>query len=345
MKKIIQMNKIINIDWLQINCIGFIDIQPGYEYKKLPYNTRHFKDIWEIYKGDQIICTLANKPLSPILNPAMNLIKFDNSILYRPDLLELVLNFINIHKLMFKNITRLDICIDFNLFDCNLHPETLIKNYLNNKYFYTGRSNYKIVGKQQYNEDKNTLIHKVDYLRFGANTSPVATYLYNKSKEMREAKFKNYIFEFWEKNNLNINKDIWRLEFSIKGSSLKCIDRETGLILPIDLNNLKHDDFLYTLFFSLVEKYFKFKIFDNKKTAKYWKQKELFFKETLFINRFFKISEDYTRADKIFIKKLENLNNELRGKDFNLSIASDDLINYFIRSRNIEIFYLNKIKK
>ena len=75
------MNKIINIDWLQLNCRGIAEPKNNYIFKKLPYQTRHFKNIYEIFINDKIFCTLACCPLSPIIPKDTNLIKIVHNIL------------------------------------------------------------------------------------------------------------------------------------------------------------------------------------------------------------------------------------------------------------------------
>ena len=42
---------VLNIDWLQLYCLGGIASKEGYEVKRLEYSTRIFMHIDEIYKN------------------------------------------------------------------------------------------------------------------------------------------------------------------------------------------------------------------------------------------------------------------------------------------------------
>lgn len=331
------MNKVINIDWLQINCKGIFQPPTGYTTKRLPYSTRVFEIILELYYQDLLICTIASKPLSPIIPQDTNLIKFNNKILYMFDGWYYIDLLINKCNLKFKNISRLDICCDFNLFDCNLSGNKFIENFLNNKYYHYAKTHYTNHGRQGRKNYNNSL-------RFGSNTSIVAVYLYNKSMEMDEVKFKQHIYNHWKHNGLNLEKPIWRLEFSIKSSQLELVNGYYGQTEKLSISNIRSIEWLTKLFFVLCNKYFSFAYNDILKPVKKLKKIPLFHQLNYnYISRINCNLKDTNRSDKVFIKKLEAYNNELRATKKDLSLNMEVIKNHYISTRKLEEYYYKKV--
>jgi len=320
----------IQIDWLQVYCKGILIKHDFFQFKLLSINTRIFRTIYEVKKQKTLIATIAMNPFSGILSADSMIIKIDNKYLYQNNAIELIYEFIGYLNVKIIGITRLDLAIDFNEFDNRLKAQNLIDGFLKDKYLKMGNANYKLIGKQ-------TTFHKYSYLRFGSNISTVSAYLYDKTKEMNEVKMKQYIFEQWITAGLDVKKPVWRLEFSYKGNQLKILDKDTGEIENISANNLKIPNILNKLFFSTVNKYFNFKINDGNKNKSRMKSVKLF-EETLKNNWIIKQTDlkDSVRSDKIFIKKMEIYNNEIRQTRLADSFIFDELINKFVEDRRLQ---------
>lgn len=327
------MNYSINLDWLQLNFTGHIT--PNYIYKitELEFQTRHFKKIYEIHKNGILIGTAATKPHSSILRPDMVLMKFDNKLLYDKLLKNYVLEFIDVFKLKFINVTRLDISIDFNRFYNNILPEKFIRDFVNCIYLKNGRGKFNIIGSQDF-------FNTYEYLRFGTHKSGKCIYLYNKSKEFRQVKMKHYIVDTWKENNINVDDDVWRLEASLHGNKFVLLDKDNGDYVNIDINSLFNPSFQSDLMSTCVNDMFSFKVFDGTKNKSRMKDLKLFdsFDSS---KKLFKLSSDIdsNRSDKIFLKKLMSFNNEIRGSDFELNIALDSIISNYVRSRRLYDYY------
>ena len=209
-----------------------------------------------------------------------------------------------------------------------------LKNYVRK----IGKAEYKLQGCQ-----KNA--HVVDYLRFGGNNSEVSAYIYNKTKELNEVKMKSYIVDMWRCSGLNVEAGVWRLEFSIKSSAIKILDKSDGDLKDISLDNIKNREFLEKMYMALVDKYFCFRENTGKSNVTREKKIVLFYNNFKEIERYFvRNLGDATRADKIFIKKLEQSNCELREAKKFYSDEQSNILYDFIVEKGLEDFYLSKIR-
>lgn len=261
---------IVSLDWLQF----FVDLScyqvPYYcEENLLSIRTRTFSEVCSISIHGNRVAQICRKPYSSVISPTCGTLKIENEYLYVSNaerIIEQVLKEFNIRIL---SVTRVDICGDFERI-CNRQPSQLIKDLINGevlkvghaKFYAHGEDLWKAKGVRQIGE--NTWVcpnswevvgarssMKLDYLRYGSNSSNVCCYLYNKSKELREVKDKPYIRCRWGKTHA----DVWRLEFSIKGRRMSFIEKESGVVLPQDWK-LYLSGYLCDMYTSLALHYF-----------------------------------------------------------------------------------------
>lgn len=315
------MKKSLSIDWLQlhVDCSQFQQSK-HYEWKTEPYQTKQFKKIQNVIFRGEVVATAVSIPTSPIISQSCMVIKFKNRELYGQNLKGLIDDILNVHCLIFKSITRIDIAADFNYFVCGLYPETLIKRFIESTYLKIGKANYSLNGEQKFT-------HTFDYLKFGSKTSDVNIYLYNKTKELSEVHDKPYIRKSWIKSGLDITKPVWRLEVSIKGQGSDYLNTSTGEHCRLSYENLFEPAFLQNYYYAYIDRYFYFVVNDGKS------RKDRMKKVPLFSNFMTDLTKLYlpkttgsNRSDKIFIKKLYMLDQELRGFDNNLHLAQDNLL-------------------
>lgn len=329
---------VLSIDWLQLYCTGVINVVKGYEVKRLEYSTRIFKHIDEIYFNKKKICTATHTPFSSVLEQDMIIIKFENYLLYEKDLFLVVDNFLKDFNLTYKSISRLDIAADFNTFYKKRNVQNFLNDFLKNNVRKIGKANYKLQGCQ-----KST--HVVDYLRFGGNASEVSAYIYNKTKELNEVKMKSYIVDMWRCSGLDVDTGVWRLEFSIKSAAIKMLDKQSGDLQDISLENIKDKCFREKMFLALYEKYFCFRTNTGKTNVTREKKIVLFENNFADIERYFvRGLGDATRADKIFIKKMEASNCELRDLKKYYKEQENDILFDFVVGKGLEDYYLQKIR-
>lgn len=323
----------ISIDWLQLNCSrsgGPLGTRAGiYNVKKLPHQTRHFRDVYEIYLFKELCASIAMNPHSTVLASDMALLKVENKFLYNYDLPNFVESLLKSLSLQLNNITRLDLAIDFNTFCHGLHPPEFIREFLYSNIIKHGKSKYKVMGAQDHNLT-------FEYLKFGSGTSIISYYLYNKSKELSEKKNKPWISDNWKLNGLDIAKDVWRLEFSIKSNLNELMNLETSEAWSLNKLIVLQEQIKLSLFNCLLQKYWLFSFPQADKNKSRW-HKIQFFNLDIASCILIRLSEkkESNRSDKIFIKKLVEYADEMRGHDFNNSIFADQLIRHAITSRSL----------
>lgn len=333
---------ILSFDWLQLNVSSEVSIDFKYhgffQVKVLPISTRHFKLVEEIYRNGKRIATIQRVPLSPIIKANTVLIKFDNWVLYSFDLLPYVREFLALNQFKFHNISRLDVCADFTKFDNGLQPSEFIKSYLYNHYLRLGRTSS---GNSYFKQKKNEM--QFSSLKFGSNLSEVSCYLYNKTLEMSTIKWKPWIAKKWKLAGIEENNDVWRLEVSLKSSAKALVNIQSSEVQSLnDLNILALEN-LPMLFGSFRDKYFSFVIKDSQVKKSRMKPLKLFadsYSDIIIIKNQNQISSN--RADKIFIKKLHEVNADLREKNFLLSIDIDSLKMQYIDIAGLNNWAIHK---
>lgn len=335
-------------DWLQVFCMGEFKSSQVFDYELKPYGNKTFNSIAEIFNNGKLLATIAFSPRSSVINPKGALIKISNNCLYCSDYVKLINNIIFEFGYTFVSISRLDLAIDFNTFNYGLHPEKLIKNYLSCKYTKLRKNDFKIHGKENI---ENFKLHGrqsteiiFETLRFGNNVSAISIYLYNKTAELKAKTHKEYIVENWKRFELDINKDVWRLEISIKGNTWKFVDENTGEIRNLNLNDLMTINILEKIYFSHFEKYFDFRYNKNKIKRSRLKKISLFDKVDSTSNFVMSFnSEEGNRMDKIFIRMLENYNCQIRNSKREYKNELGKIVKDFSYDKGLLGFYYNKV--
>lgn len=334
----------LNVDWLQLNCrlsreSNIISESKHFVVKPAGYSSTQWGLIQNVTnrQTNKPVAVVVSHPRSAALDSNIILVKFENSFLYQSGLIYETTKCLEELELSVKNISRLDLSLDLQRFYNGLHPHDLIKRFLNNSYLKKGKGKFKLVGN--HNTD---ITH--EYIRWGSRSSLISYYLYNKSVELKEKKHKPYIVEDWEQNELLNDNDVWRLEFSIKnGGGFSPDDDTTGndystIAFPDVLNR----EVIPDLYKALVDKYFVF--FKNPNDEEKAKRKTRLEQLNLFapftpLLKFKRLTEKHesNRMDKIFIKKLESLNDEIRqGRETErLSKAIGEIKKHFGSSRNL----------
>lgn len=243
---------IVSVDWLTISvdCSNFA-VHTNYSVEREPYGTSIFADMYTISMDEKQIAILTMHPRMRHMDPNLGLVKILNPILYLPGLERIVKNLLFDFRLVFKGVSRVDLCADFHRFIDYADVQDFIRDFLAVRIWKIGQAKYKVAGKAakaptlphykrkgkhvKANEPesfkvigKQSAKHNFQYLRFGSHVSDASAYLYNKTQEFIDVKRKNYIEEMWLKNGLDPNQTVWRLEFSIKGNGVKFIDTTSG---------------------------------------------------------------------------------------------------------------------
>ena len=334
------MEKIINIDWLSFFCqCGDIVNFDNYTLEEKKYGTQIFEKVADVIKYNEVVATVLWQPRSEILPKDSAMIKINNRQLYNGKWYQIFSDIADNWFCHHFKISRIDICADFLTFKNGLHPQTLISNFLTQKFVKVGRGKFKVMGSQ-----KKYINYQ--YLRFGSGSSDISTYLYNKSAEMREVRDKPYIRKQWENLNNKNNLDVWRLEFSLKGKSLKIVDTIDGNYMIDNFKVLKDKEVISNIFSFMVNKYFSFVIPENQKNKSRWKKIKLFDNEDCNYKIVdFSLFSDTTKKHKVFLTNLVALEQEMRAmksyaRDIIQCVAMDyaeehNLIDYMERKKEL----------
>lgn len=268
---------VLSIDWLSIHCHhlppsdnksewipsesdgGDMFGHYPWRYKLADYGTRqfarlHFVSIPNEEGGWDDFAEVQSKPHAHILNHASVIVRFVNRSLYRPDFWELADRFLRENDFVFKGITRIDLCADFNDF-ATTSPAKLIQDFAAKKLRHIGRG----VGALYFNHGVFAKQYGVNYtgLSFGTHSSDVRVYLYNKSFELLTQGDKPWIRDQWVHAGLD-TRNVWRLEVSIKSSGATFKDKTTDQKITIDTDRARDGDELDKIYQTFVKKLFSF---------------------------------------------------------------------------------------
>jgi hypothetical protein len=316
--------KLFFTDWLSISCKRITPPSSAYTVKKRDYGTSVYEIVAEYYMNKIPILTVYEKPRSSILPADSVLLKFDNQQLYDINFFDNIHYLIAQAGLIYKSINRIDLCVDFQTFDGNYEPLVFIKDFLKEKILHNGRHKIKAIGNSG-----NTNVW--DYLRIGTNNSLISVYLYNKSKELREVKQKNYIQNIYNRYYENQTKDIWRLEISVKTGINSIIDIETGEIVEYSLNYLLTEINRFKMFSNVINRHFTFVDASTNARKTRARKIKLFEDMNEFTSKLAHLTYkvDTTRINKITLRKLITHYDMIKDNSFSLSQEySNIIVNY-----------------
>ena len=199
-----------------------------------------------------------------------------------------------------------------------------------------GRGHFIVSGSQA-----NT--SKFHYLRFGSRLSAVSVYLYNKSKEMEDVKFKPYIENVWMQAGINADKPVWRLEFSMKNEATTFYNEATGEIQKMNWNDVIKEDVQRQIASSLLDKYFCFVRPNGQPRVTRMPKIDLLQIERAEIVRIKLTPEsDITRSDKVFLKSLHKVFRFGQSSGSEKAQEAKSLIDWMTESEFLYKFYARK---
>lgn len=294
-----------NLDWLEVFCLEPIERacdpsyfrECGYWVNERDYGTRVFSQMFTILdeRGEPDIevrrapySRLDDAGILPI--NAMHL-RLSNRSCYKENAARRLLDFMQHHSIIFKNITRVDVCLDFLKFDEGDDPQAFIRRYVQRKYSKINQGNVRLYGRDAWTGQSWSSI------AWGSPKSQVGTKLYNKSLELAQVHDKPYIRQAWfecglidnpyARPRVDANGDldyppVWRLEFSIKSPRYGWYTiEEDGHARNFhsyknDIDTWATRDACFRIFQSLVPHYFRFKYYEADKRKDRCKDKPLF---------------------------------------------------------------------
>lgn len=257
---------VLSIDWLSVFGIfaGEGDTwtpkeSTEFTYKRETFGTRCFSVFHRVRianceGGWDEFAEVQSVPYSSILPPYAIIIRFVNRVLYMPDFWQVVDRFLSLNQIEIRGITRIDICADFNQF-ATIDPKALIEGFAGKRYRHIGRG----VGSLGFNHGVHNGDYGVNYtgLTFGTHASDAHCYLYDKTFELLTQGDKPWIRERWRRVGLD-ERNVWRLEVSIKSAGLKFKDKKTDSKVEVNAAMIADGDELDKIYHTFVRRLFSF---------------------------------------------------------------------------------------
>ena len=265
---------IISVDWFQYFCFRPTFDEPDKLYVGLlrDKNGRHtdyivqepieFSPIYRhhacVYAHKRPFFHIAWQPASSALKPNMCSIKVDNSLLYEPDWNFYLHDFIAAIGWQIGGITRIDLCGDFNYLADGMKPQEFVNRYLSQES--EGRCTYFRCHSDKWHADGNKQVgnNGVAGLRWGKRVSDVCTYIYDKSRELREVKHKPWIQRQWVEAGFDV-KNVWRVEFSINAKGTHLYNWDTRVYKRLSGKDVETQQSVENLFWAYCNDYFVFR--------------------------------------------------------------------------------------
>lgn len=230
-----------NIDWLEVYCLEPI-LEPrdanyyrykGYEVSERDYGTRVYSEMFVIKDqyGHPWVEVRRNPPSAGQPNSVLQInschLRLTNRACYYDRAAGALQDFLTLHGYSYSRISRIDICLDFTIFDSGDNPAAFLRRYIKGKYRKINQARVHIHGDDTWTgQDYNSI-------SWGSKCSQISTKMYNKTKELKEVHDKPYIRQAWfeaglvdhpidcykiAKDGTKTYPDVWRIEFSITSS-------------------------------------------------------------------------------------------------------------------------------
>ena len=281
-----------NLDWLEVHCME----PPGD-----PHDANYFRRVGltvterdygtRVYREMFTVCDLRGNPFVEVRRAPYSTgyggihaveechLRLVNAACYYDDAAQRLQDFMDTYHYTFNRISRVDICLDFELFDEGDEPAKFLARYLRQVYSKINQGNITAHGADRWN---GQVWNSVSW---GSPTSAIGTKFYNKTMELYDqasATFrKPHIRYAWLKCGLidDFHKclkrqaggwyqpQIWRVEFSIRSAVKNWftieLNGEEKHYQSIRNNLSMYDsrEKLITLFAALQQHYFHFKHF------------------------------------------------------------------------------------
>ncbi len=348
------MKRVCNIDWLEVYCFEDFENYPtnaeyytkkGYEVRIRDYGTPQYSEMFTVYEDGQPFVEIRRHPYSTRENGGIFEynschIRLANCACYKKNPINRLRAFLLAHGYMYKSISRIDICLDFQQFDGSVSVEDFCLDYMRGKYSKVNQNRLHCHGVDQWNG------RFMNSFKWGANRSPNNTKLYNKSMELKECGDKPYIRDVWEQAGFDMGRNVWRIEFSMTSQFQNLKNLKNGEIVKKDLTSYDTPFKLLYQFFVMYNRYFDFRKVefteDGGYKRKYECERVTLIRPNLKEDVCFvpcrppKMNAEPGRTVKTLIKKLEEIST-----DGNIDAATRKacciLISYFIFNSQFDV--------
>lgn len=349
------MKYALSIDWLSFFCesdSGVLDESvERYEYERAEHGTRQFKELMTCKLGEEEFAEVQQVPCSSLLRERTLIVKICNRFLYHVNLWHLVDEFMSLHKLRVLNLSRVDICADFNSFHKGLQPITFIRGFLLSVYRHVGRgdgaSYFNHFAYKEGKESRSSLVYTG--LKFCSKQSAANVYLYNKTYELMTVHDKPHIRKLWQKVGLTntVKQPVWRLEVSIYSKGMRFKNKETGEDVKITQDLLCKPEGVSLIYHTFVKSLFSF-VRNRAGITNITREPrvQLFNGEPCIVRTTTSHGDSGDRTEKILIKQLWQMSDKYRSSEILADEGIAKLLSAELtRSCDLEEWFEEKSKK
>lgn len=278
----------VNLDWLEVHAHESMDFARnayyyhthGYIVREREYGTRVYREMFTLLdEHDEPLLEIRRNPASQGLNGIHDMnechIRLSNRTCYFDNAALFLHTFLQQHGYYDIRISRVDLCLDFSVFDKGDDPQAFIRRYMRHKYSKINQGRIASYGEETWTAKE------WNSLSWGSRTSSVTTKMYNKTMELYDVKLdrysKPYIREAWFRCGLiddiqRCTKDgqtvnVWRVEFSVRSAvknwvAIEIDGKEKNYqSIKNSLECYMGRDRILVMFASLANHYFHFKKF------------------------------------------------------------------------------------
>lgn len=283
-------NYCISVDWLQCYCLkkknsSFCNNPEirhdefHFQVVQQPTETAMFKQLHSVSINGLEVATLESSPRSSKLKQDMVLVKLTNRVLYSHQYVKLLYALFDAFGLIYKGITRIDLCYDCVKFSGGRSPQRFIQNFVFSNS--TTKTQYSKVGRDEFichGKKSTSTGTRINYIAFGSGKSRYRSYIYDKTLELEEVHDKPWIRKTWEENGIisSPKAHVYRSEISIKSSGTDLLNMSSGELFKLSPLYLENQRAIEKLFHYYANRVLHFKQCTGQKRKKDYKEIQLF---------------------------------------------------------------------
>jgi len=214
---------LVTCDYLELYLLGKFSAKntASFSFVRRDMGTKMYNEVYDVlYQGVNWGVFLASPRMKTMKAESCHL-KLSNEELYTAGAQASISAFTAETGLVFKGISRLDVACDFHEFAGGMSPQSFVQQYLAGELVRRGKplASFSPSYISQKNKDTKQTETVLTGVNFGARSSERHGRMYNKTL-LLEKEAKPYITAWHNANGLT-GRDVWRLEFTLKGRELK----------------------------------------------------------------------------------------------------------------------------
>jgi len=354
------MKKTLVMDWVQFRVIMvdvlLANIDAAYKVILKPHGSQQFAKIYEVYsaKCNDLLAVITAEPRPSLhMKPNEAIVQIANKYLYQStsELLIFIKKILLDFKLVFQNYVRLDFACDFEEFD-TMDVNIFLKRIIGCEYLKRRKVKEAPIRTSASVDATGQLHCDWESIAFGTKSSDSYYKLYNKTVQMRQKVHKEHVYNNWLSSGYEGINDVWRLEFTQKNSRKHLITSDGEVLEYREINIIKRSEEIFWILFNIHFGFVKYEATKFGRTQKKVRSEPVvLFTDISFHACQCKIegSKESKRSDKIFLKKVTKLNDELKQLHekgdtwINLTMWGDMYGTYIARSRGLERWATDKL--